>query len=129
MGFWIFMLIVNLITPLIMILGGVWFVKRPPKNINSLFGYRTSRSMKNQNTWNFAHHFCGRLWLYCGLILFPVSAIPMLLLFNKSEGIIATVGLIICVIHLIVLLCSIIPTENALKKHFDDNGNEITERG
>lgn len=41
---------------------GRLFQKNPPQEINSLYGYRTARSMKNRETWDFAHHYIGRLW-------------------------------------------------------------------
>ncbi len=80
--------------------------------------------MKNQSTWGFAHRFCGKIWLYCGLVLLPLSLAPMLLLYSRSQETIATAGLIICFIHLIILFGSIIPTEQALKRHFDADGNK-----
>ena len=46
MGFWIYMLIMDLLIPIIMILFGQAFLKKAPKEINYVFGYRTSRSMK-----------------------------------------------------------------------------------
>jgi len=59
MGFWLFMLINNLIVPAIMIGIGRIFVSHPPKKINGIYGYRTKRSMKNNETWRFAHHYCA----------------------------------------------------------------------
>ena len=47
MGFWIFMLVIDLLIPLTMIGFGRLFLKKIPKDINALFGYRTSMSMKN----------------------------------------------------------------------------------
>ena len=62
MGFWIFMFLSNELIPILMLLFGWIFKKHPPKNINSVYGYRTSMSTKNIETWNFAHAYCGRLW-------------------------------------------------------------------
>lgn len=42
--------------------------KRPPKKINSFYGYRTAMSMKNRETWEFAHKHCGKLWSAWGCI-------------------------------------------------------------
>lgn len=68
MGFWIFMLIMDLLIPFTMIGFGKMFLKKAPDQINYVFGYRTSMSMKNQDTWVFAHHYCGKdlvyLWTY-----------------------------------------------------------------
>jgi len=78
MGFWIFMLIVNLLIPFMMIGFGKYFTKTAPKEINMIFGYRTTMSMKNKDTWVFAHKYCGRLWYITGMIMFPISVILML---------------------------------------------------
>ena len=51
MGFWIFMLIMDLLIPFTMIGFGKMFLKKAPDQINYVFGYRTSMSMKNQDTW------------------------------------------------------------------------------
>ena len=56
------MLCSSLVIPIIMIGFGFLFGKRPPKEINYLCGYRTRMSMKNIDTWVFAHRYCGRLW-------------------------------------------------------------------
>ena len=39
MGFWIFMLIMDLLLPFTMIGFGRYFMKNAPKEINSVFGY------------------------------------------------------------------------------------------
>ena len=62
MGFWIFMLIMDLLIPFTMIGFGKMFLKKAPDQINYVFGYRTSMSMKNQDTWVFAHYYCGKIW-------------------------------------------------------------------
>ena len=55
MLFWIFMLLFVLMIPLTMIYFGRRFFKSPPKSINATFGYRSTMSMKNQETWKLAH--------------------------------------------------------------------------
>ena len=50
MGFWIYMLVMDLLIPLTMIIWGNYFMKKAPAQINSVFGYRTPMSMKNQDT-------------------------------------------------------------------------------
>ena len=122
MGFWIFMLLMDLLIPLTMIGFGRLFLRKRPKNINAVFGYRTTMSMKNKDTWEFAHQFCGKLWFRCGLALLPVSVIPLVFVLNKSIDVIGTAGGVVCAIQLIPLVGSIFPTEIALKKTFDQNG-------
>lgn len=127
MGFWIFMLVMDLLFPAIMILMGRYFMKSSPKEINYIFGYRTNMSMKNKDTWDFAHKYIGKLWFYLGLILVPITVIPMLLVIGNNEYTISMVGSIICIVALVVLIVSIIPTERALKKSFDKDGNRKVE--
>ena len=66
-GFWIFMFIMCLLTPAVMIGFGKYFMKGGPKQINGVIGYRTHRSMKNQETWRFTHQYSGRIWHRSGL--------------------------------------------------------------
>lgn len=124
MGFWIFMLIMDLLIPFTMIGFGRYFIKRVPKQINAVFGYRTSMSMKNKDTWDFAHKYCGRIWYSCGLIMLPVTVIFLLLAIGENEDYVGTVGGIICGVQLIPLMGSVLPTEIALKKNFDKNGKK-----
>lgn len=122
MGFWIFMLLMDILIPLTMIRFGRLFLTKVSKNINATFGYRTTMSMKNKDTWEFAHKFCGKLWFRWGLVLLPISIIPLILVFNKDIDTIAYVGLIVSVVQIVLLIGSIVPTEIALKKTFDQNG-------
>jgi len=121
-GFWFFMLIMDMLVPCVMIGFGHFFSKQAPKEINSTFGYRTNMSMKNKDTWEFAHKYCGRLWFRIGLIMAGLSAVSLLTVFGKDIEKVGIVGVVICFAQLIPMLCSIIPVEIALKKTFDKNG-------
>ena len=123
MGFWFFMLFMNLLMPLIMIGFGRYFMKNAPGNINIVFGYRTSMSMKNQETWKFAHEYCGKLWYKWGKIVLIVTMIAMLFLLGKSVDTIGNWGGVICMLQLVPLVGVIGPTERALRKTFDKKGN------
>ena len=59
MCFWLFMLICDLLVPIIMIVGGRIMWKHCPKHINGIYGYRTTRSMKNLHT-TIAENFGGK---------------------------------------------------------------------
>ena len=121
-GFWLFMLVMDLLIPVTMIVLGRLFLRKPPHTINYTFGYRTSMSMKNQDTWQFANQYCGKLWLRLGWMLVPLSIIPMLFVISKDIEAIANVGLAVSLLQLVPLVGSIFPTELALKKVFDKNG-------
>ena len=121
-AFWIFMLIVVLLTPLILIGFGRMFIVNPPKEINPLFGYRTKRSMRNRDTWIFAHKYIGKLWFVGGLISLPFSLVPMFYIMAENTDLVGITGLIIVCIQAVLMIATIVPTEIALKRHFDDFG-------
>ena len=85
-------------------------------------------SMKNNETWEFAHKHCGKIWKICGALLLITSVIIMLFLINSSTDTVGKVGSIIAYVQLAVLLCSVFPTEIALKKNFDCDGNPKNNR-
>lgn len=124
MVFWIFMLIMELLMPFTMIGFGRYFSNGAPKEINSVFGYRTKKSMKNRETWEFAHKYFGKLWYIFGLVLLPISIIIMLFVIGQSEDTIGIIGAGICAAQLFPSIGAIFVTENALKKTFDENGNK-----
>lgn len=58
---------------LILTLGGLIFViagfiqhRFPPKKINHLYGYRTSASMKSQESWDFAQQYSAKKMIEIG---------------------------------------------------------------
>ena len=122
MGFWIFMLIIVLLIPLTMIFFGWLLFRKTPKEINYVYGYRTKRSMMNEETWKFANEYFGKVWYRCGLLSAPLSVITIAIVFGKGTETVGTVGGIITMIQMIPLVGAIIPTEIALKKNFDENG-------
>ncbi|OPZ89370.1 MAG: hypothetical protein BWY74_02758 [Firmicutes bacterium ADurb.Bin419] len=125
MGFWVFMMFSDLLIPFTMLGFGKYFIKNAPKEINMVFGYRTTRSMKNKDTWEFAHSYCGKLWLRIGAIMLVLSAIAMLFVIGKDVKDIGTFGGIVCGIQVVLLIGSIFPVERAIKNNFDEHGNRI----
>ena len=122
MGFWIFMFIMVLLIPLTMIFFGWLLCRKTPKEINYVYGYRTKRSMMNEETWRFANQYFGKAWCFCGLILAPLSVMAIALVLGKGTETVGTIGGIITMLQMIPLVGAIIPTEIALKKNFDENG-------
>ena len=117
--FWIMMFICNLLIPVFMWGAGVMMYKCPRQNINYYTGYRTKRSMKNMETWKFAHDYCGRLWVKLGIGMLIPTIVVQLPFIHSSDDTIGLMTVIICVIQIAVLLGSIIPVERALKKKFE----------
>lgn len=122
MGFWWFMLVCDLMIPVIMIVAGNMMWKHPPQKINGMIGYRTARSMKNMDTWKFAHDYCGRLWRKIGWIMLAPSLAVHFPFYHGSENVIGVIGAVLCTIQCAVLILAIFSTEKALKKTFTDEG-------
>ncbi len=120
MWFWWFLFFCNILIPVLMIVAGRMMWKHCPKEINGILGYRTTRSMKNMDTWKFAHDYCGRLWWKAGWILLILSVLAQLPFYHSFDETVGIVGAVICTVQCIVLIASIFPTEHALKKTFED---------
>ena len=127
MGYWIFMLAMGLLFPAIMILFGAVFTKAAPKKINYIFGYRTDMSMKNRDTWEFAHKYFGKLWFRLGLLLIPITVIPMLFVIGNTQNVVAAVGLIVSFVNTVTLIGPVFFTENVLNRTFDKDGKRKAE--
>ena len=112
----------DLLIPIMMIVFGRIMWKHTPKDINYIFGYRTTRSMKNDDTWRFAHEYCGRLWWRIGLLMLIPTVLVHIPFYNSNEDTIGILATIVMTVQLIVLIASIFPTEIALKKTFNDDG-------
>jgi uncharacterized membrane protein len=80
--------------------------KYPPKSVNSLYGYRTARSMKSQKNWDYAQSMSARMMMafayYLGSGLIAVSLIIIHLGF-ASESIIP-MQLVLMMISLGIML-------------------------
>lgn len=120
MGFWFFMTCSNFTVPVLMIVVGKVLIKNPPKTINGIYGYRTKRSRVNQNTWDFAQLYCGKLWWKIGWIMLPFSIIGMLPVIGKNDNIVGGAGAVIITIQCIIMFVSIFFVERALAKKFGD---------
>lgn len=87
----------------------------PPKNINSLYGYRTSSSMKSQEIWDFSQRFSSLRMIEGGLFLIVFSFLKLAFSFSVAiEMTISTTALILVVIYLLLT------TELAIKKKFSN---------
>ena len=122
MNFWFFMLLMVLLVPVTMMVFGCVFYYKPPQNINSIYGYRTKRSMKNNQTWAFAHEYCGWLWMRFGSVIVPASLTYMYVLRGKDIDTIGIWGGILVMLQCVILVLTIPITERALRKNFDEYG-------
>lgn len=128
MVLWILTLVSVLIIPIVMIGCGGIFKKYPPKTINNFYGYRTPMSSKNQETWDFAQTYFGKVWwkigwIMClGVILIMVGI--LLSGYSKNEAFVTYSITIITIIEVVLMVLSIIPVEKALRRVFNKDGTK-----
>lgn len=66
-------LILDALTGIILIVVGFILLRYPPKEINSLYGYRTEKSMNSQEAWDFAQIYSAKLMIKAGGFLSAVG--------------------------------------------------------
>ena len=120
--FWIYMLMMALLLPAVLIGFGAYFKKKAPRSINIVYGYRTSRSMKNMDTWVYAHRRMGKYWSISGWIVLPLTVIAMMFCYGGSEGCVGFFGTGVVLVQLVFLIVPIFFVERDLKKTFDEDG-------
>ena len=123
MALWIGIAFTVIIIPALMMIFGKYYIKRAPNNINNFVVYRTTRSMKNKETWKFAHNYMGKLWYKYGIVLFVISAALMLLTIGQDEDAVGGLAAIITMVQAFVMIVPGVLTEKALKENFDEEGN------
>ncbi len=116
--------ICSLIVPLIMLICGYFLWKFPPKKRNSFIGYRTSSSMRSDESWAFAQKYCGRIWLWSGFGMLLLTAILLILLPDKSDAALKSASLVVMPVQIVLMLLTIIPVEVMLKKKFGEDSEE-----
>lgn len=112
MSRWIFMTVVYILFPLAMIILGLWFRVRPP-----------GRPQEKEEVWRFAQHHLARTWLILGGPLLALSVGALLLVIRQRSSVIFTVGIILNGFQTLVLFSSSLPTQRAMRRHFDGEGN------
>lgn len=118
----VLMLLLLSLLPLLITYMGKVYRDKAPKYINWAYGYRSPRSMKNTDTWAFAHETIGKLWLYGGMILELIVAFTIIVIMDfqiKSGDWIVTLFLLL---PLVFIFLSIFYIESRLKGTFDETG-------
>ena len=100
------------VVPLLMTVIGVVWLKKPPKKINSWYGYRTNLSTSSQEAWDFANRHCATIFIKVGIVMLAVSTV-ILILYHSHE-----VVIFLTIAQPIVLMAAAAPTNKALKDKF-----------
>ena len=78
--------------------------------------------MKNMDTWEFAHRYIGRLWWIIGWVSVVTTVLAQLPFIGSSDDKVSIVSCVILTVQMIALVVTVILTEMALKRTFDENG-------
>jgi uncharacterized membrane protein len=92
---------------------GLVIYKFPPKLKNGYYGYRSNRSKKTKETWDFAQNYSSKLMIIAGLILCGTSSIGLFFKPTEETGILIGLALVLASVFSVLFL-----TEVALKKKF-----------
>ena len=92
---------------------GIFVLKYPPAKINTIYGYRTKRSMQSQESWDFAQTYSTKLMVdaakfitFMGVLAVSVNIMP------EAGALLGTM------IILAALAYPFVRTETALKDKF-----------
>ncbi len=102
-----------------LIIVGVIFKMFPPKKINSIAGYRTTLSMKNQDTWNEAQRFSAISFIILGIV-YVVLGLIIYLINQLFE---AETILFEFIVFMAGVAINLIIDERHLRKNFNKDGS------
>ena len=94
----------------ILLLFSIFYKLRPPRKINYIYGYRTRRSMQNQEMWDEANSYSSSLMVLIAALLNMIQVFACLV-FPFNTGLLITSAMMVFLLILIVPL-----TEYHLKK-------------
>ena len=105
---------------LILTLGGLIFViagfiqhRFPPKKINHLYGYRTSASMKSQESWDFAQQYSAKKMIETGVYIITLGLLSWIVDLQLPWP----VGIAITIVTVVPIIM-LFKVESELKKRF-----------
>lgn len=100
---------------LIFCIAGMIQKKLPPKKINHLYGYRTRRSMKSKEVWDFAQQYSAQKMITMGILILLLGLLAEVTGFESTTAL--WVGLSVLTVFPLLMLWEI---ESTLKKKFPD---------
>lgn len=93
---------------------GYYFWANPPKKINKIYGYRTPRSMKSQEAWDYANKYSAFLMCMIGIFTSAVQVLAYLLYDQVTAIMAGGAVLVVCLIAMMIYM------EIQLKEKFDN---------
>ncbi len=118
---WVFFL--GATAPSLLLMIFAWYYKAfPPKSINFIYGYRSRKSMRNQETWDFGNKIGAKMMFYAGMATLVVGTAAYFISPPWSLGI---SGFFLVV----ALFVGIFWCEQQLAHNFDKNGRRMNKEG
>ncbi|EJP85790.1 MULTISPECIES: SdpI family protein [Bacillus] len=102
---------VSLLIGIIFILVSILMKKKPPLDVNLMYGYRTKRSMKNKKLWDAGNRYSAEIMIQNGYLIIVLGTIISLVFKNPSTSILLIMGAMI-----LLIISMIVRVENKLKK-------------
>ena len=109
------MLYTIFIIPVLIIIIGYFMYKYPPKKINWVVGYRTRKSMNNEENWKFANQYCGKLWIKTGLIMLAITLVFYTIFYLNVVRYTENILAILVLIQVAIIILPIFIVENKIK--------------
>jgi uncharacterized membrane protein len=100
---------------LIFIGTGYFLKKQPPKEINHFYGYRTQKSMKNKEHWDFAQVYSAKAMMKMGGVLLILAFLGLFLTLDELTGTLISLGLLVGLVIIMIL-----KIEKTLKQKFPE---------
>ena len=110
-----FMFCMTILTPVSISVVGMVMRKHPVRDRNWGMGYRSGRSIKSQEEWDFAQTYCAGIWMKLGAVIAVISAVIILVF---RDGDYETVSEWVVGAQIVCLCLSVVPVEIALARRF-----------
>ena len=96
------------------------YSKYQSKEISTIYGYRTTRSMSNNDIWEFANKVSSKYMTIASLATIIFQLVGIILSYNSEDFLLVSYGFLI-----IPLVLSIWKTEIEINKFFDKKENRL----
>ena len=114
-------IIVNIITSLAVLLGGLCMKKYSDSPADYSIGFRTKRAMASSEAWYFANQKCGKLWMISGTASFAAAIIfTVFIQAGISSSASSIIQFVLLILQITADIFSTTFTEYQLKRRFDN---------
>ena len=119
--FW--MVALSMVGPLLMLILGLMYYYKPPKEANYEWGFRTYYTMGSVEVWQFTQALAGKCWIILGAIMGAASLVVGVILCFFNAEVVVVYALIVVAIELFVVVSSWIWINTYVLKFYDKNGD------